>query len=242
MKKKIILFVALLVGQTCFAITASQIYVFADGSYVVAFCKEKPPQLFEFKKNGNNKIIVSEVIINKAPYDEGWIFMDTNTVESKDSKPPETCWVVDTSKQDFPILAKGVTAGEVYSYFESLTLKVKPGTKTEIKTLHNSSQNESYHLDFPQFDPVNADGTITNMRPKNLTMKKKNWSCTLTSVPYLDDKDGIKILLAADFNKDSLPDFIVDTASKGTDYRLNLSNKKTHNCESKATNQPLGGC
>jgi hypothetical protein len=235
--KKIFWISILLTGRFSFGLTASQFYVFGEGTQTVAFCKEPPPKLFEFKKIGDDKIRAAEVVVKQVPYDEGWIFMDFDNLALGNAKPPKTCWTIETSTQDFPILVKGIKAGETYPYFKSLTLKVKPGTKTEIK-----SGSASYNLEFPPFDPTNADGTVAGMRPKNLTVKAQNWSCTLTSIPYLDDKETVDVLLAADFNADSRPDFILDAASKGRAYQLNLSRSQSHDCESKPTNQEKGGC
>lgn len=235
--KKILGISVLLFCRFSFALTASQFYVFGDGTQTVAFCKQAPPKLFEFKKIGDGKIRAVEVVVKQTPYDEGWTFMDFDNLALGNAKPPKTCWTIETVKQDFPILVTGVKGGEIYPYFKSLTLKVKPGTKTEIK-----SGSASYQLEFPAFDPVNADGTVAGMRPKNLTVKSQNWSCTLTSVAYLDDKEDVNVLMAADFNSDSRPDFILDGASKGQVYQLNLSRSQSHDCESKPTHQEKGGC
>jgi len=88
---------------------------------------------------------------------------------------------------------------------------------------------------------LNSNGSVEGMRPKNISVKTGDWKCVIASVPYLDDKDGVDILIAADFNADSLPDFILDSAAKGTAYSVVFSNEKNHNCKSSPSHQQPPG-
>lgn len=206
---------------------APNFYVFDGSNAQIAFCKSKPPRLFQFKKIDSEKIRSSEVIPKFEAYvADDMTPMDLDGTEMSQPGAPKKCWIFENSKYDFQILASNVPDQKSYTLFNPLIVKVKPATKLDYKI-----KTTSYSLNFPALDKLHADGTVRGMRPKDIVLSDKNWSCTLASVPYLDDKDGLKIVLAADFNDDALPDVIIESTAKGTDYNFVLSDVGANKCK-----------
>lgn len=215
---------------SAFAFAADpQFYVFDKNTEKVAFCKTPPPPLFQFKKLGDNKLTTSAVSAHQEAYEEGFAaFMDLDVIKMVESgtKPPKECWVIDTAGFEFPILVSGIEKGKSFPYFPSLVGPIKPGTSTERKL-----NGVIYTLAFPQFDKLNADGTVKGMKPKDVTLKTNEWTCVLASPAYLDDKEALQLILAADLNSDTYPDVLLDTVSKGTSYSIVMSQGKSRGCK-----------
>lgn len=218
----------------CFA-AEPEFYVFSKDEAKVAFCKTKPPKLFALKIVADDKVQANEVTANIEKYEEGFAeFMDLDTMHMIESgeKPPKECFVFKTENLQFPVLVKNVTEKTVFKYFKSMQGLIAPNTKKEIKIA-----TDTYTIDFPAFDKPNADGTTAGMKNKDIVLKAGKWKCQMASVPYLDDKPALQIIIGADFNGDSLPDLIMESAAKGTRYSLVLSDLKKNGCRNQLTHQ-----
>lgn len=204
----------------------------------MAYCKKKPPQMFEFKKVSGDKITTSELILKEIAWSklDGAGVLDVGAEErvniTDGTLPmPKKCWIFELSSS-IQVVLIGPVGTNTYPYFESLNVHLKPSMTVEHKV-----RGRLYTTIFPAFDKLSAEKTAADMKPKDVIVKAKNWSCKLASLPYLDDKNVVQVLLVADFNNDELPDFVVENAIKGTTYELLLSDSKSNDCKKSRVHQ-----